>query len=160
MLKLQWSLVFVSLIVLGSSVTAQAQVEHRVHVGGPDICDAIGESPGCDKNFSLMAMEFRNGKVVGQYTDRLAGGGGFHAVIDCLSVDGNDAWVSGIITHGSIGDLDLAGMPVGTRVRDNGKSRKDPADEISFSFIGDETPCDEQPDHQLFAVPQGQVVVK
>ena len=150
-------------VVLAAAVPANAQVIHRVHVGGPDICDAVGQKPGCDANFSLVALEFANGKVAGQYTDRfgdLTGSGGFHARIDCISVAGNDAWVSGVITKGKLGGVDLAGQPVITRVRDNGTSNNDPPDQISFSFIGNSTSCLSQPNLPLFAVPQGQVVVE
>ena len=78
-----------------------------------------------------------------------------------ISVAGNEAWVSGVITKGSIPGADLAGLPVITRVRDNGTSQNDPPDEISFSFIGDPRSCVEQPaDLPLFGIPQGQVVVE
>ena len=152
--------ILTGLAILSVAVTAQAQVIHRAHVGSPDFCESFGLSPGCDANFSLTALEFADGRVIGQYSDRFAGGDGFHANIDCLSVAGNDAWVSGVITHGFIGDTDLTGLPVATRVRDNGRSANDPADQLSFSFIGDPTSCLDQLDYQLLDVPQGQVVVK
>ena len=152
----------ISLLTLGASTLTQAnnmQVMHRVHVGGPDACDSFGLPQGCDANFSITAMAFANGKIVGKYTDRFAGGDGFQATIDCLSVNGNDAWVSGTITKGHFGDFDFAGLPVITRVRDNGVSQQDTADQIGFSFIGDPTSCDMQPDMPLNDVTQGQVVV-
>ena len=154
------------IILVGFTTPALAQVIHRVHVGGPDACVGFNLTPGCDANFSLVALEFANGRVGGQYTDRFSvagGGGGFTASIDCISVDGDDAWVSGVVTHGSIpGDppTDLAGLPVWTKVRDNGTSANDPADQIGFSFLGDDTPCDEQPEGDVFDAPQGQVKVK
>lgn len=158
-----FSISIISLLTLGASIMAQAEnpsVVHRVHVGGQDGCDGFGSSPGCDGNFSLIAMEFANGKVVGQLTDRFAGGDGFNATIDCLSVNGDDAWVSGTITEGQLGGQDLAGWEVITQVRDNGVSRQDPADQISFSFFPDSTECTVQPELPLFNVTQGQVVVK
>ena len=148
------------LVFLAAAVTAQAQVVHRAHAGGPDACDSFGLPPGCDANFSLNALEFADGSVGGNFTDRFPGGDGFHAKIDCLSIAGNDAWVSGVITRGAIGDFDLTGFPVATRVRDNGTSKNDPADELSFSWIGDPTPCYFQIDYDLVPVPQGQVVVE
>lgn len=153
--------ILTGLAILGAAITAHAQVVHRAHVGGPDVCEgAFGLEPGCNANFSLNALEFADGSVGGNYTDRFGDGDGFHAKIDCLSIDGNDAWVSGVITHGTLGGADLAGQPVITRVRDNGTSANDPADELSFSFIGDGTPCYDQPDLALFSAPQGQVVVE
>lgn len=147
---------------LVATIPAQAQVIHRVHVGGPDLCtEFFGQQPGCDANFSLMAIEFADGAVTGHYTDIFGGGtGGFHALIDCLSIDGNEAWVSGWITQGTIGDFDLAGIPVTTRVLDLGDTSNDPPDQISFSWIGNSTPCWHQVSYPLFDVPQGQVVVE
>lgn len=147
--------------ILSVAITAQAQVVHRVHVGGPDVCEVFGLTPGCDANYSLSAIEFADGSVVGQFSDRWPNGNGFHAVIDCLSVDGNDAWVSGVITQGHAGDFDLVGIEVAARVRDNGRSKNDPSDEISFSQLDFVIPsCHEQLDYELFDVPEGQVVVK
>jgi hypothetical protein len=42
--------------------TAQAQVIHRAHAGGPDACDSFGLPIGCDANFSLVALEMANGR--------------------------------------------------------------------------------------------------
>jgi hypothetical protein len=152
-----------ALVLVTAAWAVQGPIVHRVSVGGPD---AFG--PGGDANFSLSAREYADGSVSGQYTDRFSqafGGGGFHAVIDCLSVDGNEAWVSGVITRGTfpLGDgevLDITGFPVAARVQDNGTSANDPPDLISLSVIGDPTPCTEQPDYVLSAVPEGQVKVR
>ena len=51
-------LLSVLVVVLAAAAPADAQVIHRVHVGGPDICAALGLPPGCDANFSLVALEF------------------------------------------------------------------------------------------------------
>jgi hypothetical protein len=155
--------VSVASILVGATMAwASGPVVHNVTVGTPDACVALGfEHPGCDANFSLVANQYADGEVSGQYTDRFANGDGFHAVVDCLVVVGNDAWISGVITHGRIGDIDLAGLEVLTRVRDNGTSRNDPADQISFSFIDTDLPdCTEQTDLQLLDAPEGQVKVR
>lgn len=85
-------------------------------------------------------------------------------MIDCIAVADNEAWVSGVITTGTAptmdGDeVDLAGLPVITRVKDNGTSANDTPDQISFSFIGEPSSCMDMPDLPLFDMPQGQVVV-
>jgi hypothetical protein len=154
-------------LMLTTIASAKSPILHRVSVGSPDACIAFGAAhPGCDGNFSLNAIQYADGSVSGQYTDRFARGDGFHAVIDCLSVVGNDAWVSGVITSGIFTDpdtgevFDLTGLPVATRVRDNGTSANDPADQISFSIIGDPIPCTDQVDFPLFDTPQGQVTVR
>ncbi len=112
-------------------------------------------------NFSLTATIFADGSMSGQYTDQFRQiGGGFHAVLNCVSIVGNDAWVSGVIISGTADGQDLTGLPVATRVRDNGVSANDPPDDVSFSFIGDPTPCTEHVDYPLFTSPQGQVVIR
>lgn len=77
-----------------------------------------------------------------------------------MYVVGNEAWVSGIVTSGNIFGFDLTGFPVGTRVRDNGTSAKDPPDEISFSFLGDPTPCTAAPNYPFLTKTKGQVKVQ
>lgn len=168
------SVVVVSLVaaavalILTTMAFATGPVVHRVSVGSPDACLAlVGDPrPGCDGNFSLTAREYADGSVSGQYTDRFANGDGFHAVVDCLVVDGDRAWISGVITSGRFTDpdtgevFDLAGLSVITSVQDNGTSANDPVDQISFSFIGFDVPCTEQPDVDLLDVPEGQVTVR
>ena len=132
-------------------------IVHRVSVGGPDACTGLGGKPGCDANFSILAIQFADGTVRGQYIDRFAQGGGFHAVVDCLNVVGNDAWISGVVTQ----PKEFAGVPVITRVRDNGTSANDPPDQISFSFAFDPRSCSTAPqDLPLFDAPEGQVKVE
>lgn len=153
-------------LILVTAASAKSRVVHHVSAGGPDACIAFGfEHPGCDANFSLSAIEYADGSVTGQYTDRFAQGDGFHAVLDCLVVDGTNAWVSGVITQGTFtlqsgAVVDLTGFPVATRVKDRGTSSTDPADQISFSFIDDATPCTLKVDYPLLDAPQGQVVVR
>ena len=156
--------VLVASILVGATMAwaTKGPVVHHVSVGSPDPCIAFGfEHPGCDANFSLVANQYADGSVSGQYTDRFANGNGFHAEVDCLVVSGDDAWISGVITQGRFEDFDLAGLEVLARVRDNGTSANDPPDQISFSFIDTALPdCTEQPDLPLFDTPQGQVTIR
>ena len=140
-----------------ASATAHAQgVIHKVSVGGPDQ-DAVDHT---DANFSLSAVEHANGAVTGEWTDQFGQkDGGIHVQINCLSVAGNTAWVSGIITSGNVSGVDVSGLPVITEVQDNGTSANDPPDKISFSFIGNATPCTAQPALPLFDMSSGQVTV-
>lgn len=158
---LTMTLVVVLMLATTASAKGKGPIVHRVHVGGPDMCAAFGMSPGCDANWSLVAKEYADGSVSGQWTDQFGhGAGGFHAVIDCLSVVGNEAWVSGTITRGTDPDgSDLAGLPVAARVRDNGTSANDPPDQITFSYIDDDSPCTDHLEYPLFDAPQGQVKV-
>jgi hypothetical protein len=71
-------------------------------------------------------------------------------------VVGNDAWLSGLITNPNF----LAGLPAITRVRDNGTSATDPADQVSLTFINIGVTCNDQPDLALRDLINGQVTVK
>jgi len=166
LMALTVALVLVLMLAATASAAGKGPVVHRVSVGGPDACEAWGLSPGCDANWSLVAIQHADGSVSGQFIDRFWQGWGFHATIDCLYVEGNDAWVSGEITNGYFGGEDRIGEHFSARVRDNGTSANDPADQFSYSHTGEgweghpHGTCLEQPDYELFDVPQGQVVVK
>lgn len=132
-------------------------VVHRATVGGHD-ADLFGNT---DANFSLVAIEHGNGDVKGQWTDQFGQGeGGIHVTVNCLLVVGNLAWVSGIIKSGNVGGVDVTGLPAITRVADFGTSKHDPPDAISFSFIGDPTPCTAAPPLPLLPMTDGQVKVE
>jgi hypothetical protein len=141
-------------------------VIHKATAGSPDICSAVGDKPGCDANFSLAAVQYADGSVTGQWVDRTSqvnGGGGVHVAINCLNVISNRAYVSGVITQGN---SDQIGQLALTKVVDNGRSTKDPPDEISvtINFPGFAGDCESAPAFDgaipLFAIPQGQVVVR
>jgi hypothetical protein len=166
-----------SIAASSSSPTAQSdsptiqagvgsKVVHSASAGSPDICSSVGDKPGCDANFSLTAIQYANGSVTGQWVDRIShgnGGGGVHVAVNCLNVIDNRAYVSGVITQGN---SDQIGQLALTKVVDNGRSTKDPPDEISvtINFPGLTTDCNGAPALDgvipLFAIPQGQVVVR
>jgi hypothetical protein len=159
------ALVLLLLPTVGTSAEGKGPVVHHVTVGGPDACLAWGENVGCDRNYSMVVTQYADGSVSGQLSDNspyLAVG--IHAVIDCLVVDGNEAWVSGVITKGALLDgTSLVGGPIGARLRDNGVNAYDTADEISFTEIeahGNYAPCTERPEYDMFDAPQGQVKVR
>ncbi|UCF20962.1 MAG: hypothetical protein JSU87_06085 [Gemmatimonadota bacterium] len=140
------------------SVVAQTdalpnKVVYRVTVGGPDACGPDG--PGCDANFSLIALEKADGSVEGQWHDQFYGGVGVHVAVDCLEIVGNEAWVSGVVTGKTFN-----GAAVVTRVADNGKSANDPVDQISYTSSaarwGD---CKATPALTLYDVSAGQVKI-
>ena len=132
-------------------------VIHHVSAGGADICiDYFGTHPGCNGNFSLVANMKADGSVSGQFTDQFGhGDGGFHATVDCMTIVGNAAWISGVITSGSDGNgVDYTGLPVRTKVVDNGQS----GDEVGFSYIGSRVSCNVKPRVPVFEI-TGQVKV-
>ena len=146
----------VAMLLLSAAPAAFAGgVTHAVSAGGPDVCQALGLKPGCDANFSLSAIQYADGSVRGTFTDRFGKFGGVHGVIDCLSVVGNEAWASGVITSG-LG----VGLPYSIRLLDSGTSAKPPPDQISFVHVaGGAMPCTAHPDYELFDAPDGHVTV-
>jgi hypothetical protein len=142
------------LLALSPAASADSVI-HKVSVGSSDIVPP----PGTDGNFSLSAIERDDGTVTGQWQDTVFGRGtpavGLHVEVDCLEVVGNEAWVSGVITRPAA----LAGLPAITRVLDNGTSANDPADQVSFTFIGIAATCTDQPNLPLSDLLNGQVKV-
>lgn len=138
---------------------ATGPVVHHVSVGSPDICEALGLPTGCDANFSLAANQKADGSAKGQWQDVFKFGLEHpipvHVTVDCLNVSGNQAWVSGVVTGPQ-----LAGVPVITRVADNGTSAKDPPDQVSFTFFDEFGGCQAAPDLPLFDLAHGQVRVR
>src|SRR6266850_130753 len=143
---------------ISASATSGNGVVHRVSVGGADVDFAAHT----DANFSLIAIQQGDGSVQGEWSDQFGQGqGGVHVDVNCLVVQGNQAWIGGIIRSGSTGQggVDLSGLPAVTRVADLGKSTNDPADAISFTFIGLAVQCNAQPNLPLLAMAGGQVTV-
>jgi hypothetical protein len=134
-------------------------VVNSVHVGGPDVCSGFGLSPGCDANMSISAVKYRDGSVNGTWVDVWAVNPGddprtIIVDLDCLHVNGNEAWVAGEIVG-----PDFAGIRVGTRVVDNGVTANDDPDSTSFmrGFSGN---CASEPDFPLAVYEEGQVIVR
>lgn len=147
-------------------LSARGPLAHHASFGGPDVCVGLGARPGCDANNSLVANQYADGSVSGEWQDSFGyGNGGFHVVVDCLLVVGNQAVVGGVVTQGPFGGVD-----VGTRALmsmwDNGTSANDPRDEATatFSGFGPEVGCDYYPPSLFRALgfereTTGQVVV-
>jgi hypothetical protein len=148
------------------AVAAKGPITHSVIAGGPDACRSVFDvHPGCDGNYSLTATLYADGSVSGQYTDRFGKFGGLTAVIDCLYVDGSDAWVSGVVTSGFFRDPDTheredaTGLNLAAKVHD-GTPAGEP-DQTGFTWLGDEAfLCTDHPDVPLFDVTEGQVIVR
>jgi len=144
-------------------------IVHRVSVGGPDICGSpqVGSKPGCDANFSLIAMQREDGSVTGQMIDSYSEPRGLHAIVDCLLVQvipGRttlEAWIGGVVTS----PTNQAGQRVITRVRDNGTSMNDPLpDAIGRAIVAPEeegfsSDCQDMAAMGLARTPQGQVTI-
>ena len=135
-----------------------------VTMGGADVDFPPGEAspPNNDRNLSLIARLGCDGTVGGRLTDTWASEENItlHATLDCLVVEGDDAWMSGFLTKVTPAVIgDFAGVPVSIRVRDNGTSADDPPDQSSFVFLFAEAfECTEKPDYELFDL-HGQVQI-
>ncbi len=133
-------------------------VLHKVSAGGAD----VDFSAHTDANFSLTAIEHGDGSVTGEWSDQFGqGDGGIHVAVDCLEVDGNQAWIGGEITHGTANGVDVTGERALTRVADIGTSANDPPDLISFSVfpVPPQFTCHGKFDLPLFPMTDGQVTV-
>jgi hypothetical protein len=105
-------------------------VQHRVSVGSHDFTD-----PGVNANFSLVAIQHADGSVSGQWSDQFGhGDGGLHIAVDCVTVQGNRAWIGGVVTESNVPAQ--VGTRAYTEVEDNGTSANDPPDRISYSYTG------------------------
>lgn len=113
-------------VLVAGSVPALAQVV----VGGGKL-DA-------QRQFSFAAVQLDDdGHAVGQaILKNLATGGRAHVDIDCLVVDGDTSFVTGVVTQVK---ADFGGLEVGDEillgVRDNGDGNADPADRITGLFL-------------------------
>ena len=156
------TIIFVALLLLVGAV-ANAQVCTIVSLGSADVDIGGGGPPNNDANLSLIAIEKCDGTVRGHIQDTWAGGVSIHAEVTCLYVDGNDAWISGLITKVTPAAFfdDLSGVPVSIRVRDNGKFQDDPPDQASFMFFNEEAiDCYDRPEYELFDLVNGQAQIK
>lgn len=124
------------------------------------------------RNFAFSAIKDRDGDVSGQaqlnnrnipIED--------HVDVRCLSVVGNTATVSGIITKSKSKDNPAAEFAVGTpvifRVQDNGEGANDPPDLITLEYPTgatgtDPLPCDVEPPFALpyLTVEKGNIQVQ
>jgi hypothetical protein len=151
---------------VGSLLRASASggpVVHHVAIGGPDVCTGFGAQPGCDANFSLVANQYADGSVSGQWVDRFSqnfGGGGATVKVTCVAVEGSFAWVGGVVTS----PASNAGTPAILRARDLGNSANDPPDRFlplyDPAFFGLSTNCLDEEFFFMLDAAEGQVVIK
>ncbi|MTB49950.1 hypothetical protein [Lewinella sp. W8] len=145
-----------------NSLEKSGRIIHRVSVGSPDACEALGQPQGCDANFSLIALMHADGTVKGQYHDQFSSGnGGVHVDVDCLIVDGNRAIIGGVIKKGPAEGPYQVGTRVVTSVWDNGTSANDDPDAISFTYSVPGS-CDVYANAQFAVLPltAGQVSIR
>ena len=84
---------------------------------------------------TIHAVKKPNGSVTGRWHIRVHRNQGFGAkmsgTITCLTIEGNQAWLAGYVTH-AVGDH--VGKPYGFRVRDNGEGTNAAAPDAYWSY--------------------------
>ena len=83
-----------------------------------------------------------------------------HAVVNCLEVVGNDAWIGGTITRSSNPSVVGEGLDIVFRVQDNGEGDGPPADMTSQLVWGAVPSCNTRPPLGLIGWTHGNVQVK
>lgn len=91
---------------------------------------------GALRTFSFHAREFNSGHVEGslELKNRQVGVRA-HATLDCLRLQGNEAFVSGVLTQVDGVDGTFIGDEVWFHVRDNGEGRGDPPDQVTLMIV-------------------------
>jgi len=98
-----------------------------------------GRISGTDRTFAFSAVTHKDGSVSGQgQLNNRAAGVKIHFSIDCISVSGNAATMSGTVTNSN---FYVPGGPCWFKVKDNGEGVNAPPDEITgFLFCEPDDP--------------------
>jgi hypothetical protein len=121
---------------------------------------------GYFQNFSFHARENEDGSVTGsiEFNCRQPWSGRVHGTIDCMTIEGNQATMSGVVTHS-----DIPGYQPGRlfwfRVVDNGEGNNSAADQFSDVWglpEGYSLPCTESLpfNFDMFDIEHGNIQVK
>ncbi|MEJ2193432.1 MAG: hypothetical protein P8X73_01065 [Ignavibacteriaceae bacterium] len=121
---------------------------------------------GYFQNFSFHASENQDGNITGmiEFTCRIPSSGRVHGTIECMTIDGNQATMSGVVTHS-----DIPGYQPGRlfwfRVVDNGEGNNSAADQFSDVWglpEGYSLPCTESLpfNFDMFEIEHGNIQVK
>lgn len=131
----------VRIITLGAAlVVLAASVATAVGAAGSNgiVASVTGSGhvtfTGEQRTFTFTARKYADGSVKGEaQLNNRAQDRVFHMALDCLVVNGNKAFVGGVVDHSTIpGDV---GLIWDFEVVDNGESTKDPVDQISLATI-------------------------
>jgi len=123
-----FSVIFLLLAVLVQNASAQS---HKISVNGHGNL-VFDETL---RTFSFHAQTRRSGESFGNLLliNRSIGVRN-NAEIDCLRVDGDEAFLSGFITQDSL-DESFVGATIWFHIKDNGEGRGDPADQMTVLYL-------------------------
>ena len=102
-----------------SKKSTHGKVVHRVVIASKDNCEDESFPQGCKGNLSLVANEYEDGSVDGQWQDTFSDNGeGIHVKVDCVSIKFThigpitfaSAVIGGYITKGKIDGEDVTGQ--------------------------------------------------
>ncbi len=137
-----FSVIFLLLAVLVQHASARS---HKISVNGHG--NLVFD--GALRTFSFHAQKRRSGESIGNLLliNRSIGVRN-NAEIDCLRVNGDEAFLSGFITQDSL-DESFVGATIWFHIKNNGEGRGDPADQMTLLYlyfdpiIDCETPLDD-----------------
>ncbi len=149
---------------------AKGGVVHSAGGGGHFTYTFFGQ-PDTRRTFSFNAKERADGTFSGQFNlvigAPLPGFSENPAItrwsqgeVVCLFVDGNQAWIGGVIRNSSIPGF--IGDELGWMVEDNGQGRSSDPDRMSTTSFGqgEGDSCSDQPDRFLRVVERGNIQVR
>lgn len=143
-----------------SATQLHASATGVAHVVLSDRVDPVCGST-CAQRWTMNAVSADDGSAVGQFELFSEEGGGIrvHGSITCLSVDGNEAQLGGVITQSDIPDL--IGLKVTWLVVDNGEGQGSP-DQTTDLFGNRDCESDLKslPRFELFDVIRGDIQVR
>ena len=115
------------------------------------------------QNFSFHARINRDGSITGSFQVKARDEnfpGRMHGTIDCLTIDGDQATISGVATQSTFENFP-EGTPIWFRVVDNGEGNNSDPDEFSDVFLlFNSIPCDLPQNVGMFEIENGNVQVK
>ena len=121
------------------------------------------EQLGGIQNFSFHARENQDGSITGSFQVKARDEnfpGRMHGTIDCLTIDGNIATMSGVATHSTFEGWP-EGTPIWFRVVDNGEGNNSDPDQFSDIYVlFNVVSCDVTLTNALFEIENGNVQVK
>lgn len=134
-------------------------VVHQVSAGGIVDYTAQG-SPGLVEQYGFTASVDGAGNARGQLQTDWDDGLKFHMEITCLVVDGNQAWLGGVITKTTGSGVFAVGSEWVWSVADNGEGAAAAPDELTFFFPYPATLCGDRVPYGAFAWTHGNVQVR
>ena len=85
----------------------------------------------------------------------------FHLEVTCLSVNGHDAWIGGVVTQTHDANAIPVGLQMWVRVRDNGDAAAGTPDQMGFFRFAPASFCAlQRPSPLAFSWLHGNIVVK